>query len=72
MRVPYDRNRLPLSWWELRGEFLIPSYEEFRRLVDAVRTDADDVEDEGELEEAMKLPLWIRQELDHPDIIVLR
>ena len=70
--IPLDKNRMPPSFWSLRGDFLVESYEVLENIAEIIRTDFDTLREDQAKEKPFYLPLWLKSEFNPSDLTMFR
>ena len=68
--IPFDKKRLPVEFWQNRGELLIGSLEQLQELVAQMRTDLEVVVDPMAEMFKYELPQWLREEFKASEIML--
>lgn len=68
--IPYDKNKLPKSFWTNHGEMYIKSTDQLKQLIHQIRTDLDDVVDPLAAMFKYELPQWLREEFKASEIML--
>lgn len=68
--IPYDKSRLPRTFWELRAELLLDSVQQLQELIDAIRTDRDVIIDPMDAIYRYQLPQWLKEEFKPSEILL--
>jgi ubiquitin-protein ligase len=63
-KIPYDMSRLPDVWWRLYGEQLVEGSDVLMEVVEAIRTDMDDIR----VQSIFTLPRWLKNEFTDSEI----
>ena len=70
--IPYDVNRLPPSFCTYLAELLVPTYPDLEVLVEALRTDKDDLRMQRKTEKLFMLPLWLKGAFTPAEIVLFK
>jgi ubiquitin-protein ligase len=63
-KISYDMSRLPDVWWRLYGEQLVEGSDVLMEVVEAIRTDMDDIR----VQSVFTLPRWLKNEFTDSEI----
>lgn len=70
-KIPYEKKRLPSLFWELKGEDLIKTTDQFSDLLESIRTDMDR-ERMKDPDDLYTLPNWLMDEFQPSEIIMFK
>ena len=70
LNIPYDKARLPKTFWDNHGEFYLRTMQELRDLIEKVRTDKDEKIDPLKELFRYELPQWLREEFKASEILL--
>ncbi len=70
LNIPYDKTRLPKTFWDNHGEFYLHTMHELRDLIEKVRTDKDEKIDPLKELFRYELPQWLREEFKASEILL--
>ena len=70
--IPYDVNRLPPSFCTYLADLLVPTYPDLEVLVEALRTDKDDLRLQRKTEKLFMLPMWLKGAFTPAEIVLFK
>ena len=70
--IPYDVNRLPPSFCTYLADLLVPTYPDLEVLVEALRTDKDELRLQRTTEKLFMLPLWLKGAFTPAEIVLFK